>query len=682
MSSLPPVARRLPGADPHAWLEQRDEPEVLAHLQAENAWLEQQLAPQQALRQQLFDEIRQRIRETDLSLPAPDGPWLYYQRTTAGDEYPRYYRCARPADGSLPHDSLATDAASEQLLLDPNELAGDGFLDLATLAISPDHRLLAWSLDDCGDEVYRLFVRDLESGEEEELPFDDCSGNLCWANDNRTLLFTSLDDTQRPHQLHRWQLGDEDAELLLEEEDGRFFLHCERSSDEQWLIAVLSSKTSSEAWVLDANQPQGELRCLTPRREDHEYYPDHGLYQGQSCWLIRSNRDGINFSLWQAGDDSASEAAWQPLTAHDPQRMLEEIHLNAAGLSLGWREQGQQLIEIWPAAGKRYRVAVPDAVYSLHVSDTLEFSSPVIRLRYESLNQPAQILALELATGAQQVLRQTPVEGDFDATAYESRRLWVTARDGVQVPVSLVGRTESFAAPAPLYLYGYGAYGDCLDPWFSHARLSLLERGFIFAIAHVRGGGELGEAWYRAGKLEHKVNSFNDFVDCADALVTQGFTRREQLVISGGSAGGLLIGATLNQRPDLCAAAIAEVPFVDVLKTMQDPDLPLTVTEYEEWGNPNLAEDFARIASWSPLDNLKPASYPHLLVVAGYHDTRVQYWEAAKWVAALRELKQDEHQLLLKTEFNAGHGGMSGRYQALHDVALEYAFILKVLGMA
>lgn len=677
MPDLPPVARRQSGAEPYAWLEQRDAAEVLEYLQAENAYLESALAPQQALRQQLFDEIRQRIRETDLSLPSPDGPWLYYQRTTAGDEYPRYYRCARPADGSL-----ATDEASEQLLLDLNALAGDEFLDLGAMVISPDHNMLAFSLDDCGDEVYRLFVRDLTTGEEQELPFDDCSGNISWANDNRTLLFTTLDDTQRPHRLQRYRLGDAAAELLLEEEDGRFFLHCSRSSDEKWLVASLSSKTTAEAWVLPADQPQGALRCLAPRREGHEYYPDHGDLDGQSCWLIRSNRSGINYSLWQAADASASEADWQALTEHDDARMLEDFDLNASAITLAWRERGLEVLEVWPAGAPRYRVEVPDAVYSLHVSDGLEYQSPVIRLSYQSLHQPRQIRSLQLATGQQQVLRQTPVEGDFDAEVYESRRLWVTARDGVQVPVSLVGRKDSFASPAPLYLYGYGAYGDCLDPWFSHARLSLLDRGFLFAIAHVRGGGELGEAWYRAGKLEHKVNSFNDFVDCADALVAQGLTGRDKLVISGGSAGGLLIGATLNQRPDLCAAAIAEVPFVDVLKTMQDPDLPLTVTEYEEWGNPNIAEDFARIQSWSPIDNLKPASYPHLLVVAGYHDTRVQYWEGAKWAAALRHIKQDDHLLLLKTEFNAGHGGMSGRYQALHDVALEYAFILKVLGMA
>ena len=678
MSTTPPIARRQEGADPYAWLEQRENAEVLDYLHAENAWLEAQLADQAALREQLFEEIRARIRETDLSLPSPWGPWLYYQRTTAGEEYPRHYRSPRPTNGSLD-----IDAANEQLLLDPNALADGGYLALGAFSISPDHSRLAYSLDTQGDEIYQLYVKDLQTGAVTALPFADCDGSMTWANDSQTLFFGELDDTHRPHKLYRHRLGEDGAELVFEEKDGRFFLGCHRSSSERQLILLLASKTTSEAWVLDAEQPLGEFQCLAPREEGHEYYPDHGQVDGQWSWLIRSNQAGINFGLYRAPESTPTRADWQELVAHRAELMLEEVSLNAGAITLGLRDNGLPVIEVLPQGGTPYRVQLPDAAYSLHVYDHLEFDSPVIRLRYESLNRPAQIRQLELATGGQTVLKQTPVEGAFDADSFETRRLWATAPDGTQVPISLVGRRDLLESkrPAPLYLYGYGAYGESLDPWFSHARLSLLERDFLFAIAHVRGGGELGEAWYLDGKLEHKQNTFSDFIACAEQLIAEGCTTPAQLAISGGSAGGLLIGAVLNQRPELFAAAIAEVPFVDILNTMQNPELPLTVTEYDEWGDPSEAEVYERIRAYAPYENVTAQAYPAILAVAGYHDSRVQYWEAAKWVAKLRAHRTDDHLLLLKTEFGAGHGGMSGRYQALKDAALEYAFLLKVLGL-
>ncbi|WAF84135.1 S9 family peptidase [Metapseudomonas otitidis] len=672
-----PIARAQDGADPYRWLEERDAPEVLDYLKAENAWLDEQLADQADLRERLFQEIRGRIRETDLSLATPWGPYLYYQRTTAGDEYPRHYRCARPQDGSLD-----IDPATEQLLLDPNALADGGFLSVGAFSVSPDHRLLAYSLDTSGDEVYQLFVRDLVDGTLHALPFEDCDGSMTWANDSRTLFFGELDETHRPFRLHRYRLGEAHAEQVFEEPDGRFFLGCHRASSERQLLLDLSSKTTSETWVLDAGTPDADFRCIAPREEGHEYYVDHGQVDGRWCWLIRSNQAGINFALYLAEEADPSREHWQERIPHDPERMLEDLSLNSSALTLSLREGGLPVIEVHPAGGTAYRVQLPDAAYSLYVQDSLEFDSPVIRLRYEALNRPAQVRELRLADGEQRVLKQTPVEGPFDADAYVSQRLWATAADGTRIPISLVARRETLGRPAPLYLYGYGAYGASLDPWFSHARLSLLDRGFVFAIAHVRGGGELGEAWYRAGKLEHKANTFGDFIACAEHLLAEGLTTREQLVISGGSAGGLLIGAVLNQRPELFAAAIAEVPFVDVLNTMQNPDLPLTVTEYDEWGDPNQPKVFERIRSYAPYENVKPQAYPALLVVAGYNDSRVQYWEAAKWVAKLRATRTDDHLLLLKTDLGAGHGGMSGRYQALRDVALEYAFLFKVLGLA
>ncbi|BAN47584.1 S9 family peptidase [Metapseudomonas resinovorans] len=671
-----PIARIEPGNDPYRWLEERDAPDVLAYLEAENAWLDTELADQKDLRESLFQEIKGRIRETDLSLPVPWGPWLYYQRTTAGDEYPRHYRCPRPADGSLRLES-----ACEQLLLDPNELAEGGFLSVGAFSVSPDHGRLAYSLDTSGDEIYQLFVKELATGDITALPFENCDGSMTWANDSATLFFGELDETHRPYRLNRTRLGEPGASLVFEEADGRFFLHCYRASSERQLILLLNSKTTSESWVLDADTPEGAWTCLAPREEDHEYYADHGKLGGQWTWLIRSNQTGINFALYQAGEAAPERAHWRELIAHDEARMLEGISLNAGGYVLSLREGGLPIIQVHPEGAAPYPLQLPDAAYSLYVQDSLEFDSPVVRLRYEALNRPAQVRQLELATGAQLVLKETPVEGPFDADAYVSQRLWASAADGTRIPISLVARRDTLGQSAPLYLYGYGAYGESLDPWFSHARLSLLERGFVFAIAHVRGGGELGEAWYRAGKLEHKTNSFGDFIACAEHLIAEGYTSPAQLAISGGSAGGLLMGAVLNLRPELFAAAIADVPFVDVLNTMQNPDLPLTVTEYDEWGDPNEPEVFARIKAYAPYENVSAQAYPAMLVVAGYNDSRVQYWEAAKWVARLRATRTDDKPLLLKTDLGAGHGGMSGRYQALRDVALEYAFLLKVLGL-
>ncbi|WP_286785828.1 MULTISPECIES: S9 family peptidase [Pseudomonas] len=672
-----PIARIDTDAqDPYRWLENRDAREVLDYLHAENDWTEAQLADGAELRERLFEEIKARIRETDLSLPTPWGAYLYYSRTQAGDEYPRHYRCARPAGASL-----QVDDDSEELLLDPNALAEGGYLSLGAFSISPDQTRLAYSLDTQGDEIYQLFVKELASGAVEVLPFDDCDGSLTWANDSRTLFFGELDATHRPHKLYRYTLGDAEAALVFNEPDGRFFLNCYRSSSERQLILLANSKTTCEAWVLDADRPQQAFICLAPREEGHEYYPDHGRIDGQWAWVVRSNQAGINFALYRADDATPTREHWQELIGHDPQRMLEEASLNADGFVLSLREGGLPIIQVHPAGAPDYRVELPDAAYSLYVQDSLEFDSPVLRLRYEALNRPAQVRQLDIASGAQAVLKETPVEGPFDADAYVNQRLWAKAPDGTAIPISLVARRDVLGRPAPLYLYGYGAYGESLDPWFSHARLSLLERGFVFAIAHVRGGGELGEAWYRGGKLEHKQNTFDDFIACAEHLIAGGYTRTDRLAISGGSAGGLLIGAVLNQRPELFAAAIAEVPFVDVLNSMQNPDLPLTVTEYDEWGDPRDAAVHARIKAYAPYENVRAQAYPAILAIAGYHDSRVQYWEAAKWVAKLRATRSDDNLLLLKTDFGAGHGGMSGRYQALKDVALEYAFLLKVLGL-
>ncbi|BCQ60145.1 hypothetical protein PBOI14_18950 [Pseudomonas sp. Boi14] len=498
--SSAPIAHKAEGADPYAWLQERDTDAVLDYLKAENSYLDAQLAHQGPLRETLFQEIKGRILETDLSLPSPWGPYLYYTRTTAGDEYARHYRCPRPAD-----DSLTVDESREQLLLDPNALANGGFFSLGAFSISPDHQRLAYSLDTTGEEIYTLFVKELASDKVSELSFDNCDGSMTWANDSLTLFFGELDDTHRPHKLLRYRLDGTAAEEVFHEPDGRFFLHCYRSSSERQLLLSLGSKTTGETWALDATQPQLPFTCLAPRVEGHEYDVDHGLLDGQWTWFIRSNRDGINFALYQAADNGAipEQDDWQLLVPHNPEVMLDGVTLNAAAMTLSLREGGLPIIEVHPRDLPVYRVQLPDAAYSLHVQNSLEFSSERIRLRYEALNRPAQVRQLQLADGQQQVLKETPVLGPFDPEAYVSQRLWATAADGTQVPISLVVKRDCLGQPTPLYLYGYGAYGESLDPWFSHARLSLLDRGVAFAIAHVRGAA----SWVRPGTAPASRNT-------------------------------------------------------------------------------------------------------------------------------------------------------------------------------
>ena len=664
-----PHARRDVGTDPYQWLQERDSTDVTAYLEAENHYTEQWLAPAQSLREQLFQEIRGRIRETDLGLPSVRDNWLYYQRTEAGAEYPRYYRCQRQSEFNL-----EIDTASEQLLLDPNPLAErHPFLELGDFSVSPDQNWLAYSIDTQGNEVYQLFVRSLTDEQEYNLSLEQAAGTLCWANDNRTLFAISLDASARPATL--WRLR-QDAEpvAVFEERDPLFYLDVYRSSSERYICVASSSKNTSELHYLPADEPAAPLQCLAARRSGHEYDADHG----EQGFVIRSNSQGENFGLFACDPATPGEPHWQALRAVDDNRTLEGVELQRSTLILQYRNAGLIQLEVQPNSGPGYLVAMPDAVYSLHVQGGEQYSSPQVRLRYESLNRPAEIRALTLADGSQRVLRTTPVEGQFSPDDYHVERLWAVADDGARIPISLIEPANAQGS-SPLYLYGYGAYGASMDPWFSHARLSLLQRGWRFAIAHVRGGAEMGEHWYQQGKLEHKENTFSDFIRCAEQLISLGKTDSRQLVIAGGSAGGLLIGNVINQRPELFRAAVADVPFVDVWNTMNNPELPLTIGEYEEWGNPSGPKVAARIKGYAPYENVRPQAYPAMLVTAGYHDVRVQYWEAAKWVARLRATRSNNEPLLLRTQMSAGHGGASGRYQAMREVAEEYAFLLSVL---
>ncbi|MEH6566050.1 MAG: S9 family peptidase [Halopseudomonas sp.] len=664
-----PEACRQGDEDPYSWLEQREAAEVVAYLNAENSYTDAWLAPQQALREQLFEEIRGRIRETDLGLPSAKGQWLYYQRTEAGAEYPRFLRCPR-----LSSNSLEINSEQEQLLLDLNLLAADhDFLQLGDFSISPDQRWLAYSLDTQGDETYSLFLLSLDEQQTHELALEDADGSLCWALDSRTLFAVSMDETSRPATLWRLQLGAAPVRVF-HEPDQRFYLGVYRSSSESYICVTSTSKNTSEVHYLPADEPTALLRCLAERETGHEYDADHGAHG----FMIRSNRSGETFGLYRCDADQPGLSGWELITTPDPARTLEEISLQRSGLVLQYRNQALTELEVRPEGQEPYQVSMPDAVYSLSVQGGEEYSSPQIRLRYESLNRPAEVRALTLATGEQRVLKQTPVEGPFDAQDYQVERLWALAPDGERIPISLIGHCQ-IQGTAPVYLYGYGSYGATMDPWFSHARLSLLQRGWRFAIAHIRGGADMGEHWYQQGKLAHKENTFSDFIACAEHLVSQGITTPAQLAIAGGSAGGLLIGNVINQRPELFAVAVADVPFVDVWNTMNNPDLPLTVGEYEEWGDPREPEVAALIKSYAPYENVSAQDYPALWVTAGYHDVRVQYWEAAKWVAKLRYLRTNQQPLLLRTQMSAGHGGASGRYQAMREIAEEYSFLLTVI---
>ena len=654
-----PHARRDVGTDPYQWLQERDSTDVTAYLEAENHYTEQWLAPAQSLREQLFQEIRGRIRETDLGLPSVRDNWLYYQRTEAGAEYPRYYRCQQQSEFNL-----EIDTASEQLLLDPNPLAEQHpFLELGDFSVSPDQNWLAYSIDTQGNEVYQLFVRSLTDEQEYNLSLEQAAGTLCWANDNRTLFAISLDASARPATL--WRLR-QDAEpvAVFEERDPLFYLDVYRSSSERYICVASSSKNTSELHYLPADEPAAPLQCLAARRSGHEYDADHG----EQGFVIRSNSQGENFGLFACDPATPGEPHWQALRAVDDNRTLEGVELQRSALILQYRNAGLIQLEVQPNSGPGYLVAMPDAVYSLHVQGGEQYSSPQVRLRYESLNRPAEIRALTLADGSQRVLRTTPVEGQFSPDDYHVERLWAVADDGARIPISLIEPANAQGS-SPLYLYGYGAYGASMDPWFSHARLSLLQRGWRFAIAHVRGGAEMGEHWYQQGKLEHKENTFSDFIRCAEQLISLGKTDSRQLAIAGGSAGGLLIGNVINQRPELFRAAVADVPFVDVWNTMNNPELPLTIGEYEEWGDPSDPKVAARIKGYAPYENVRPQAYPAMLVTAGYHDVRVQYWEAAKWVARLRATRSNDEPLLLRTQMSAGHGGASGRYQAMREIA-------------
>jgi oligopeptidase B len=659
--------------DEWAWMrdDTRADPTVLGHLEAENAYLAEALAGTEALQAQLFEEIKARIQETDLSVPYRKAGWWYTTRTEEGRQYPIWSRSATGPEGPW------------EVLFDGNAEAGDSpYFSIGALDVSPSAGRLLYSTDFSGNELHTMRVRDLATGKDLPETIEGTYYGTAWLDDG-TFLYTICDAAMRPFQVWRHVVGSDPASdvCVFDEPDERFFVGVERARSDRVAFVDVSSKITSECWFLPTDDPMGSLRCITPREEGLEY----SVEDGGDRFLITTNADGaVDFALVEAPVDDPGRERWTVVRPHRPGVKLEGVDAFAGHLVLYERAEALRRARVVDrSTGADRLLDLPEPVYAVGGAANPEFETGLLRFSYTSPVTPATVYEEEVATGERRLLKQQPVLGGYDPSLYECGRLWATADDGVQVPITYVHqRGLARDGSNPCLLVGYGSYEICLDPVFSSLRLSLLERGFVFAIAHIRGGGEMGRPWYENGKLLHKTNTFTDFVACADHLVGAGYTSASRLAIRGGSAGGLLIGAVLNLRPDLCRAAVAEVPFVDALSTMLDPTLPLTVTEWEEWGNPlDDPKAYACMRSYSPYDNVREAPYPTILATGGLNDPRVSYWEPAKWVQRLREHTTSGEPIYLKTEMGAGHGGPSGRYDAWRDEALVYAFVLDALGV-
>ena len=686
--TMPPIARKqhtetpLFGTiltDDYAWLRDKENPDVTAYLEAENAYAESVMAPLNGLREGLYQEMLSHVKQTDVSVPFRDGDWWYYTRTQEGQQYAVHCRT---------HGSpSATEDTPEQVILDGNTLAeGHPFFALGDIDISDDGRWLAYTTDTTGFRQYTLHIKDLETGE--TLPGEvHRVGSVVWAADNRTLFYTIEDEVQkRQFQLWRhivrWPCATD--VLVYQDDDERFNLGAGRTRDGNYLILEAGSHTTTEVRVLRATEPEGEFTVITPREDEHEYSIDHR----NGLWFIRTNDRGRNFRLVTAPVDTPGREYWTELIPHRDSIMLEDVDLFESFFVACEREAGLPRLRIARFGGDGAgftpagEIAFPEPAYSAHPHVNRMFAATTFRYAYQSLVTPSSVYEYDPATTVSTLLKQMEIPGSFDRTLYASERVNATAPDGVQVPISLVYRKDKNKSDQPLnplYVYGYGSYGYSLPLGFSGNRLSLLDRGVVMAYAHIRGGGDLGKPWHDDGKMLVKRNTFTDFISCVEHLTASEYGDPARIAIEGGSAGGLLMGAVTNLRPDLFRAVISHVPFVDVMNTMLDATLPLTVPEYEEWGNPNEEEYFKYMLSYSPYDNLKAASYPAMLVKTSLHDSQVMYWEPAKYVAKLRTLKTDNNPLLLVTNMQAGHGGASGRYDYLKEIAFDYAFLLREL---
>lgn len=693
----PPIAKKLPTnrdvhgdrtVDDYAWLIDRDDPDTIAYLEAENEYTNAVTAHTKALQDDIFSEIKSRVLETDLSVPFHYGGWWYYVRTLEGSQYPVH--CRSRTEPKLPDDPVSgiEAPADEVVLVDQNALAGDSpYFALGAFDISPNSGLLAFSTDYDGDEKYTMRFKDLAA--DKVLP-DEIPGTYygtAWSSDSSVIFYTTVDDAMRPYRVWRHVLGTpvSDDEIVHQEDDERFFVGVGLTRSEAFLVVELHSSITSEVHVLEADRPHDEFRVVEPRRQGVEYSIDHS---GEHFYVVH-NDQAENFELARTPTSVPGRANWDVVIAHRDDTRIDGVDAFRGHLVMSYRKNGMTGLRVIPVSDTAadFDISFSEDVRTVMAGNNPEFDTDQLRFVYTSLTTPRSVYDFNVTTGDRALRKQQPVLGDFDSDEYESTREWATTDDGTQVPISVVKRRDTPAdGSAPCVLYGYGSYEACMDPGFSVARLSLLDRGFIFAIAHVRGGGEMGRSWYEDGKLLAKRNTFTDFIACANHMAKAGWTAHDRLVGRGGSAGGLLIGAVANMAPSAFRGLVAEVPFVDALNTILDPSLPLTVIEWEEWGNPvESADVYEYMKSYSPYENVQPASaggspYPAILATAGLNDPRVGYHEPAKWVAKLRATGTGSAPLLLKTEMGAGHGGPSGRYDAWKDEAFTLAFIIDVAG--
>jgi len=673
----PPVTEKKPKiteingdrlVDNYFWLREKSNPAVISHLEAENAYTEATMKPTGPLQAKLYNEILSHIKQTDENVPYRWGDYFYYTRTKEGLQYPIFCR---------KHQTLA---APEQIILDVNELAkGQKFMSVGSFAPSDEGDLLAYSTDNTGYRQYTLQIKNLRTGELFPEKIERVDG-LAWATDNKTLFYVTEDAvTKRNDKMFRHVLGTDKYELIYEEKDELFDIGVGRSRDKAIIQLEAASKTSTESRYIPANDPNAEWKVIVPRQPDHEYDVAH---RG-NFFYIRTNKGAKNFRVVSAPVSDPSEKNWKEFVAHRPAVKIEGVDMFADHAVLAEWENGLQQIEIVDfKTNKRHRVEFPEPVYSTGVGPNREFNTTVLRYGYQSLVTPFSVFDYDMNTRKATLMKQTEVPGGFDRANYKSERVFATASDGTKIPMSVVYRRNvKLDGSAPMLLYGYGSYGISIPPNFSASRLALLDRGVVYVIAHIRGGGELGEPWRDAGRMMNKINTFTDFIACAEHLTKQKYTSRDRLVIQGGSAGGMLMGAVTNMRPDLFKAVVAQVPFVDVLNTMLDASLPLTTSEYIEWGNPNEKPAYDYMKKYSPYDNVHKANYPAMLVKVSLNDSQVPYWEGSKLVAKLRDYKTDHNPLLLKVNMGAGHGGASGRYDAYHETAFDYAFMLWQMGI-
>lgn len=676
MSNLkPPTAKKIERLDTvngvvlkdnYYWLRDRESEEMLDYLKAENKYTDAMTEHLKPLQEELYKEMIGRINEDDASVPVKKGDYFYYSRMEKGKNYS--INCRKK--GSL--------EAKEEIILDENILGeGQKYCSVGALEMSNDHKLMAYAVDLDGSEQYDIFIKNLETGELLSDEIKQTAGSIVWANNNTTLYYTMLDETHRPYQLYRHDLGQAANKMVFEESDSSYFLYPYKGKNNRFIYVYLGSKVTTEMHFMAADNPDDKFQVIQPRQQGMEYSAtNHG-----DDFYILTNQNALNFKLMKTNVKTPSMENWQEVIPHNDKVLLSDTETFENHLVIYGRKDGFKHINITNLkTNQSHDVVFPEPVYTYSGSENPEFHGNIIRFTYSSMITPKTVYDYNMDSREMTEKKVYKVQGDFDKSDYVVERLEATAADGTKIPISVAYKKGiKRDGTNPCYLYAYGSYGSSTEPYFSTIRVSLLDRGFVFAIAHIRGGSEMGRKWYEDGKFLKKKNTFTDFINCAEHLVKEKYTTSDKLAIAGGSAGGLLMGAVVNMRPDLFNTVVAHVPFVDVINTMLDETIPLTVVEYEEWGNPNDKVYFDYMLSYSPYDNVEAKNYPNILVTAGLNDPRVQYWEPAKWTAKLRELKTDDNTLLLKTNMGAGHGGASGRYEAIKEYAFEYAFVLDQL---